>query len=239
MLQEIQGIEGLQPGAYEELDLSNDTNPGATIVEFYAKSEEMPALTCAPENTTGLPIFKTFIRQKIQINAGNLIIDRRINDRVELDPVSGKWKIIGNLKPDSHIKKYPNEWNAFMRGVSVASLGTPILLVLRHDPARADIYKFHGIHSLEQLSSLTSADFERLNMMGAQEDSVRAKDFLLKARTNAPIQALEAQLQEAKQEGITLRRQLSEAIQKFNDFIAKSEASSAPKRKGKKEEEAE
>ncbi len=223
-------IEGLKQGFYQEVDVNNDTPPAATIIEFFPVSEFMPFLS----EKAGKRVEKTFIYMSLKKYGGNLHWRRRVRDKLLYNTETGKWEIDGNIRPNSDIAKYPNEWNAFYRGISIESTGTPLSVIMKGDPARVEQYKREGVHSLEQLSSFGATELESIRgILNGQADVTRAKEYLKRATDQAPLLAIQSELSVAKQENEVLRKQLSEAITNFNQYVESQKAQAIKPKRGR------
>lgn len=243
-LEKITHIEGLDDGAYENVELFDDTNPTATLVSFSVESVEMVAETKEKKTRINRPfIFITKI-----MNLGNAVLHRRIRDEVVLDEATGKWKILSLVKgvnasdgsPRSDIKRYPNEWNAFMRGVSYVDIGSPLEVLFKADPARVAFYKARHIHTIEQLSQLTESHIQDIGL-GARGDVNRAKEYMAKVKEASDTSYFHNQLEVKDAQIDELTRALRELQARFEDSLTVKIPVNVPKRRGpkpkKKEEE--
>lgn len=237
MSQEMIHIEGLDEFTDHDLTANADTPPDAIIVWFDAVKEYMPALS----EEKGERVYKTFIHRfyikELGFSSGN----RRIKDHVEYDNEAGKWKVRKLAAPgQSDIKKWPNEWNKFAKGNTGVIEGTPIELIFKHDPARAEIFKRNMVDTIERLAALTDGDCQR-GGMGWIDDRTRARTFLAKSkeqagdiRNNARFVQLEDALIQAEKRNkdleeklnILLTAQIEAAQEKLNPV----KKSVAPKR---------
>jgi len=240
MLQKVTHIEGLESTQYENIDLTDDTRPDATIVTFETRSEEMPFLS----NQEGREVKKPFVWIKKISNLGNSVVYRRIRDKVELDSESKKWKIVRLVPgttsegvPLSDIKRYAVEWNAFMRGLSYEEIGTPVGLLFKADPTRADWYKSKHIHTVEQLAALSETHIQELGM-GVRADVVRARGHLEKAQAVAASAHINNAFEEKDRQIEALRRQLGEVLSRLEE-VSSGQAIQKVKRTRKKKEEVE
>lgn len=233
MLKEFTGIEGLS--GFEALDLINDTDPGVTQIVFDVKTEEMPALS----EKEGQIVRHNFVWITKTINCGNLIVSRRIYDKVEFDKTENKWKVLKVGKPESDILKYPEQWNAFARGTTDIEIGTPLLLLFRTDPSRAEFYKSKYISTIEQLAACTQSHIETLGM-GALEDVKRAKAYMSKLQEMAPGIQANGRLSELERENNSLKAQLADLSDKLTQLLTRELEADTPapiKKRGRKAKE--
>lgn len=213
MLQKMTEIEGLE--AFEDVRLANDTNPGATQIEFSVQSEEMPALTAAE----GKIVRKNFVWITKRVNLGSLVYQRRIKDKVIYDEETKRWKVLKLAEPKSDIAMYPQEWNAFARGTQGDVVGTPLSMIFPTDPAKVEHYKSLHIKTIEQLWSQKDIGPEMLPM-GGRADIAKAGAFLERARGDAngnaaslEIKKLAERLQIAEAQNRDLTEKLTQVLQ--------------------------
>lgn len=214
-LQEIKHIEGLE-NEFEDIEAINDINPGATLVKFYVKSVDMPFLS----KHAGHIVRDNRIYFHAIINLGNLIIDEPIKDNVYFNDGDGKWKVKMLAKgEESYIKKYPNEWNAFVRGSADTILGTPLSFLFKNDLAKCDAYKGKHIHTIEQLEACTDVHFQELGF-GSRADQEKAHRYMENIRLQAPAVELNNRFEEKDIEIRNLKKQLGEITEKLTEVLS-------------------
>lgn len=225
-------IEGLDE--FTDHDLSvEDTPPDAIIVTFKVEKEYMPFLSAQQ----GKRVYKNFIHRHFIKELGFSSGSRRIKDDVYFDEGKG-WRVKKLAPPgQSDIKKFTKEWNAFVRGTENMIEGSPIELLFKIDPSRADMYARSHITTIERLAGLTEADCQR-GGMGWLDDKKRAEAYLKKAEEASGgiknveyIKQLEAKLAATEAESADLKA-------KFEAFLssqieAKQQALTPKKGKGK------
>jgi hypothetical protein len=226
-LQKMTSIEGLE--AFEDVKLLNDTDPGVNQISFSVQSEEMPFLTANPDripleergdHIDGQVYRKNFVYIQKIINLGNSIIFRRIVDEVKFNKATGKWQVLRLALMMSDIKEYPEAWNAFATGASEDSLGTPLSLMFKNDPARVIYYKSKHIISVEQLSKCNDSDVQTLGL-GVREDVAKAKRFVEITKEAAPGIALNAMLDSRDKEIAALKAQNEAMNEKLEMLLDK------------------
>jgi hypothetical protein len=212
-LNEISEIEGLDHD--QDYELINDTNPEAILVKFEAISEYMPYLS---EHSSTGSVYKTFVYRYLEKDLGRTVMRRRIRDKVEL--VDGKWKVISLAKNgQSDIKKFTKAWNMFARGNTDAIQGTPIALLFRADPSRAENYTRNHVDSIERLAALPDGEVEHLGM-GAFDDRARARAYLARAKEAAAGIEFNAQFREMKDENSSLKAQIADLSEKLTKLLS-------------------
>lgn len=212
MLQKTTEIEGLD--SFENVDSPDDTNPGAMQVSFELISEEMPYLT----SQSGKIERRNFVQVKEVINLGNLINVRRIKDDVYFDTEQKRWKVKKLDPAMSDIKKYPDAWNHFARGNTGMLIGTPLLMLFRHDPSRIEQYHAIHIRSVEQLGALTDANCDGL-FMGAKKDREDARFYLRRIAEAAPSIEINNKFEELERSNKLLAKQNAELTQKLTQLL--------------------
>ncbi len=234
-MSDVPHIEGLDEFADHDLTLETDTPPDAIIVWFDVQKEYMPFLSAQ----AGERVYKNFVRRYYIKELGSSQGSRRIKDTVEFNEETGKWKIKA-LAPagQSDIKMFPNEWNKFFNGNTSIVSGTPVELLFKHDPSRADIYRRNHVDSIERLAGITESDCQR-GGMGWLDDKKRAMAFLEKAKAaSGGIQNL-AKMQELEARNSELQNQLHDLTEKLDMVLtsqieSRTKAVSAPvKKKGR------
>lgn len=212
MLQPVTHIEGAEH-LIQEKELNDDTHPLATRVRFDVVPEEMPALSA----NEGQIVMKNFIHITKTAHLGALIVIRRIKDQVAFDEAAGKWKVTKWAKI-SDIQKYPDEWNAFARGSSGDVVGTPLSILFKNDPARAETYKYRHIFTIEQLAAVTDGDTQELGM-GGRSDRERARAYLAKISERAPMIQISSKLEEKDRQIESLQSQLAGLTEKLTQML--------------------
>lgn len=224
MLEPLQ-IEGLDP-SYQDRETFNDTDPGAVHVRFSVEGIEQPFLS----DQAGRYVSKNVVYITKEFELGRSKIHRPVYDTVEFDEASGKWKIL-KLAVQSDIRKYPSQWNAFMRGNGGQFIGTPLSMLFRNDPSKVEIYKHKHIEYVEQLAALNDSNCEDLGI-GVKTDRDTARNFIQKTKDNAPMLELNHKLEQKDEQIASLQHQLTDLSAKLTELLMK-EVPDMPK-KGKK-----
>lgn len=220
-LEQVTHIEGLD-NAFELSDMPDDTHPDAKIIKFKTEVEEMPFLTAQK----GEVVRKTFVWIVKEWDLGRAKVMRRIRDTVEYDKKEGRWKVLKLAQPSSDIRRYPEAWNGFARGNTDEILGTPIAVIFKADPARAEHYKMRHTNTVEQLADQPQGTIDDLGM-GAGDDQRRARAYLEHLKKNAPIVQVQSQLEEKDRQIAGLMDQVTELSERLTDLL------DAPKKRAK------
>lgn len=227
-------IEGAEEAYDQATELPNDTNPADVRASFHVEAVYQPFLS----EQQGKRITKNVIFIKEIINLGNLINYFPIYDEVKFE--DGKWKVV-KFAVQSHIKRHPKEWNAFVKGTTEDVLGTPLSTLFRHDPSKVETYKFYHITTVEHLAACTQAHIDGLGF-GARADVEKAKAFLDRSREAMTGGDIAASLQEKDRQIAMLKAQHEDLVKKMTEYMTREREpmtidvvdSELPKKRGRK-----
>lgn len=246
---EIEGLDPTDPG----IDLPNDTNPGEVQTRFSVEKELMPFLS----EEAGRPVYRNFVHVERKWHLGAFVNRRRINDEVEFDETTQRWKVkrlnpatVGGPEgpvPVSDIKRNPKEWNAFSRGASQDDIGTPLELLFKNDPAKVEQYKYLHIRSLEALASLTDKSLDQMPM-GSRYDRDKARTVVQRMNAEAPQHAInnkleekDRQIEQVQKQNASMSAQIAELTAKLSRVletqITALSPAEAPKKRTRKAKE--
>lgn len=212
LLPEIAGLEGFTD---HDLTLENDTPPDAIIVWFDVVKEYMPAMS----EEKGERVYKNFIHRFYIKELGFSQGSRRIKDDVYYNEEEQCWKVKRLAGPgQSDIKKFPHAWNRFQKGNNGIIEGTPIEMIFKHDPSRADMYARNQITTVERLAALGDADCQR-GGMGWRDDRDRAKAFLAKIKESSGNIQNYAKMQQLEADNLRLTAEISELSNKLTILL--------------------
>lgn len=237
MLSQVTHIEGLDRAVFENTELPEDTKPTAVQVRFFPKAVEM----VGESNEKGETIRRNFVFIEKTMDLGQRVVVRRVKDTLKFDEETQTWTVkrlvpgmSGDGKiPRSDIMRYPNEWNAFMRGVGAEPIGAPLSLLFPADPSRVAHYKAKFIHTIEQLSACGSDLAEQLGM-GARGDIERAKQFVTRTKEQAPGLAMQAKLDELSRGNAALAAQNADLTAKLTQLLQDRSDDTKPGKPGRK-----
>lgn len=227
MLQQNVQIEGLSE--FAEHETFDDTLPGSVITKFSVEAEDMPFLSGA----AGHRVTKNFVHVSRTWELGRSSYRRRIKDEIMFDEESNKWvitKLANEMQSD--IRKNPNEWNAFMKGSRAEDLGTPLLILFHHDPARVEFYRDAHIVTIEQLAGQNNSDIQVLGN-GVRGDVEKAQAYIKRSREEVPVTALNFKLEEKDRQIDSLQSQLSDLTVKLNQLLTEDVEEKVAARKGR------
>lgn len=233
MLQNNISIEGLSE--WTESESFDDTPPGSVITRFSVESEDMPFLS----NEAGKRITKNFIHVSRTWELGRSSYRRRIKDEVKYNESTGKWEIVRLAnEQQSDTRKNPNEWNAFMRGISIHDTGNPLVLLFPHDPSRVEFYKDAHIITIEQLAGQNDSDIQSLGN-GVRADVEKAKRWISKSNEEIPEARLKHELSEKDRKIESLQNQLEDLSAKLTELLKQQIEEEKPRRGRPRKEQVE
>ncbi len=231
-------IEGLDEFTDHDMEGVEDTHPDARFIHFEVVKEYMPALS----EEAGHRVYKNFVHRFYEMELGHSSGSRRIKDKVYYDESKG-WRVEKLASAgQSDIKKFPHEWNRFVKGNNSVIEGTPIEFLFKNDPSRADMFAKSSISTIERLALLSDADCE--GRMGWRDDRSRAQTYLNKVKeasgsiaNSEYVKRLEADLAAKTDEINDLKAKfdafLTSQIEARQDLTPKLEAPKAGKAKKK------
>ncbi len=241
MQEQMLDIAGLEEFTDHDLTLGNDTPPDAIIVWFDVVKEYMPAASEA----AGFRVYQNFVHRFFIKELGFSSGNRRIKDKVEYNVEQNCWKVKQLATAgQSDIKKWVTEWNRFQKGNNGVIDGTPIEMIFKHDPTRADMFCRNQVATIERLAGLTDGDCQR-GGMGWRDDRDRAKAYLAKIKeasvgiqANAKIQQLESDLADSIRKTAELESKLTavltQQIQAAESAGLRAPKAEAPKKRERK-----
>lgn len=220
-LQKVTHIEGLD--AFQDVDLSNDNDPGAMIIRFEVVSEELTNESALQ----GKIVRKNFVHIYKEWEVGHTSFRRRIRDRVEFDEAAGKWKVIQLAhESKSDIMKHPAEWNAFALGTATVDVGTPLSVLFKADPSRVLMYKDRHITTVERLAGVNQTDAQLMGM-GVYDDVQKAQAYIARLGSLSNQSGVAHKIDDQQHQIAVLQRTIEELKAKLDE---KPEIENKPKR---------
>ena len=179
--------------------IANFASGKKPLVQFYRR----PTLNPLKSSEAGTPIHDTNVFIKIQHPGETLqTIDREMN---AVDRAS-----------------YAQEWAAFMENREQIPDGTPIYYLFPDHPDIAENLKSMGVHTVEQLSSLSAHGMDRIGM-GAQDYVNAANAYLDAARQGATYHKMRVELESRDRQIEVLSRQIAEQKRQLDALIQQLE----------------
>ena len=181
-----------------DFEANNSAADARLLVRFFVKAKQDPERTAAE----GRPIFKE--AEFIQIMVAG---DRNAS---HIRPVAPGDKLRFGKQYD-HWKKTQN--NEMLTGTPLEAWGVLSL-------AQAEEYRYFGVRTIEQMAELR--DDIVLKIPGATKLKQRAREFLDISRSEAPLKAVNAELEKRDNEIATLRKAIEDQAALIKDLQRKA-----------------
>jgi hypothetical protein len=131
-------------------------------------------------------------------------------DYISIHVPGDKSSVIERPVTEQDIQRFGDRYRKWKDGQSEAVVGTPLTALPGMTPSKVEEYKYFKILTVEQLAEAN--DNLGQKFMSFQQDKQRAKAFLQVAANNAPIEAMNVELQKRDAEIENLRTMV-EALQ--------------------------
>lgn len=186
------------------------------VARFYDRSVK----TDDVNQQTGLPIFKNVCYVEIRIKNNNT-------------------DIFNQPATPEKMARFPVEYNRYLSAKKECKEGTPLEHFSFLTTAQIDTLKYHGILSVEQLSSLQSEQAVDLGVLSEFESAKRfvslAQNHLTESQWQKKVETLEAQIRDLEQQLQAKTQIQSEQNKPTEEAKQKSKRRSSAKKKEKKE----
>ena len=142
-------------------------------------------------------LYVEFYRKPVQHDAKSREAGRAIYDEVDyvrIHTPGDKSSVIERPVTAMDAERFADRYNKWKSGQEEAVSGTPLTAMPGMTAAKVEEYRFFKITTIEQLAD--AADNLGQKFMGFQGDKARAKAFMEVAANNAPIEKMNAALQE-------------------------------------------
>lgn len=117
-------------------------------------------------------------------------------------------------------RRFPRHYDAFKRGMEAPIVGTPLAEWPGITRGQVEELAHFHVRSVEQLAEMSDANAQ--NFAGMQALKARARDFLEKAKGNAPLEKMRAELSTRDNQIEALTRQLKEQGELLEKLAKKS-----------------
>lgn len=141
-------------------------------------------------------------------DAGRAIYEEM--DYISIHVPGDKSSVIERPVTEQDIQRFGDRYRKWKDGQSEAVVGTPLTALPGMTPSKVEEYRYFKILTVEQLAEAN--DNLGQKFMSFQQDKQRAKAFLQVAANNAPIEAMNVELQKRDAEIENLRTMV-EALQ--------------------------
>lgn len=122
-------------------------------------------------------------------------------------------------------ERFADRYKKWQAGQAEAVVGTPLAALPGMSPAKVEEYKYFKIVTVEQLADAN--DNLGQKFMSFQQDKLRAKNFIEAAKSNAPIEAMNEELQKRDAEIENLKTMV-QALQASSQGGRKRSAQAEP-----------
>ena len=142
-------------------------------------------------------LYVEFYRKPMQHDAKSRDAGRAIYDEIDyirIHTPGDKSSVIERPVTAMDAERFAERYNKWKAGQEEAVSGTPLTAMPGMTPGKVEEYRFFKITTIEQLAE--AADNLGQKFMGFQGDKARAKAFMEVAGNNAPIEKMNAALQE-------------------------------------------
>ncbi len=131
-------------------------------------------------------------------------------DYISIHVPGDKSSVVERPVTEQDIQRFGDRYRKWKDGQSEAVVGTPLTALPGMTPSKVEEYRYFKILTVEQLAEAN--DNLGQKFMSFQQDKQRAKAFLQVAANNAPIEAMNVELQKRDAEIENLRTMV-EALQ--------------------------
>lgn len=119
-----------------------------------------------------------------------------------------KDNIVERPARDSDRQRFPRQYEAFKRGEGDALVGTPLAMWPAIARSQVEELAFFNVKTVEQLAALSDTQIQKF--MGMRELRTKAKLWLDAAAGNAPIEKLQAEIEERDNVIATMQKQMAD-----------------------------
>lgn len=138
---------------------------------------------------------------------------------VRIHPPGERLNIIERVADESHKRRWPMHWQAFMQKKEQFQEGTPIDLLYPEHPSIGAMLRSNGVHTVEQCAELSGNAIDSVGM-GAQSYVNMAQKYLKAANKGATSTEMRRELDIRDQKIKTLERQLSDQKEKIEQLLS-------------------
>lgn len=131
-------------------------------------------------------------------------------DYISIHVPGDKSSVVERPVTEQDIQRFTERYNKWKQGQAEAVVGTPLTALPGMTPSKVEEYRYFKILTVEQLAEAN--DNLGQKFMSFQQDKQRAKAFLQVAANNAPIEAMNVELQKRDAEIENLKTMV-EALQ--------------------------
>lgn len=192
------------------MNQGRDANEDDSLyVEFSVAARLNPAKSREAKS----PVWENVERIRVVWDNEDSVLDRPLVDTEDE---------YGNIIPDPMKERFAAKYEAFKKGVSATSFGTPLSELFPADPAKVKVYEKSSIYSCEQLASLPDSTAQSIGM-GAIQDRKLAKEYLEHLKSKWTSAAHEEQFKAMEEKNLDLAEQLKDTNAKLEKLLKERE----------------
>lgn len=150
------------------------------------------------------------------LEAGRRVCENQIYIRIQHPGENAN--IIDRPLRDEDKRRFAKHWNAFLHNRTQVPEGTPVDLLFPNNPAFAENLRANGIHTVEQLSTLSATGIESIGR-GGQECVNRAKKYLDSADKGKNFHLLQKEIEDLKIAMMGKDQQIEKLMLQLKQFM--------------------
>lgn len=224
MATQIKGlaVKGLAPDQDHDLS-ANDTPPNAVNVWFDVDDVYMPVIVNDQGEIIREEKWEKFVFFNFEYDMGFCAGRQRVRDKLKFNESSGRWEVIRLAPGDqSHIRRYPDQWNAFYEGLNYNEIGTPLEVIYPRDRGFVKHLNKIGIFTVERLGAITEGEAQ-LGGMGVLDAKRKAMAFLERLEDSRATREVEAHVNALEAYKSKADREIEELKKTVQLLIAEKE----------------
>lgn len=166
--------------------------------------------------------FVQFFKHPVKDEAASLEAGRPVfkdTDYVRIMTPGDKTSMPERPVREQDRQEYRRAWQAYQQNQSAPMEGTPLKEWPGITRAQVEELAYFNVHTVEQLASISDGNAQNMGPVLALRQ--RARDYIERAKSEAPAQALRAQLDEANSQRDAMKRQLDEMSAKLDGLLKK------------------
>lgn len=238
MTVEIKGlaVQGLNPR--DDHDLSgNDTPPNAINIWFDVDDVYLPLVTDDEGNVKREEGWEKRVFFNFEYDMGFCAGRQKLRDKVKLNETTGKWEILKLAPGDqSHIRRYPEQWNAFFEGLNYNEIGTPLEVIFPRDKGYIKHLNKIGIFTVERLAAITEGEAQ-LGGMGTLDAKRKAMGYLERMKESRGAREINAQAEAFEKYKLHADQQIQELQNTVARLLAEKSTSETHEVKSQKKKQ--
>ena len=194
------------------MNTTTDMSAGLSLDQLQSNPfEERVQTYGSPDDDKKLHV--RFYLHPVEQTAKSITEGRRVfadTEYVEIFVPGDKHTVVRRQVFDRDRNRFPQQYARFKQGLADQTVGTPLSELSVLTAAKVKEYEFFNIRTVEQLVATADSSKAAQSMMGFAQDKQKAQAFLSAAAGAAPVQALNAKIEQRDAVIETMQRQLTE-----------------------------